>query len=55
MTTIGDKLRANHGLGSGFDLLRVALAMSVVAWHSDTIVTGDVTPVSHPAITRVLG
>jgi peptidoglycan/LPS O-acetylase OafA/YrhL len=47
--TIGDVLAQNGGLGPGFDFLRVALALSVVAWHSPPIANGakwlDFTPI----------
>ena len=43
MTTIGDRLAARRGMGPGFDFLRLALAVSIVAWHSDAIVAGGST------------
>jgi peptidoglycan/LPS O-acetylase OafA/YrhL len=47
--TIGDVLAQNRGLGPGFDFLRVALALSIVAWHSPPVANGakwlDFTPI----------
>jgi peptidoglycan/LPS O-acetylase OafA/YrhL len=40
ITSIGDRLDANKGIGVGFDSLRVALALGVVLWHSFPIVYG---------------
>jgi peptidoglycan/LPS O-acetylase OafA/YrhL len=40
MTSIGAVLDRNRGLGPGFDFLRVALAISVVAWHTAPIALG---------------
>jgi len=37
MITIGGKLERYSGIAPGFDLLRVALAVSVVAWHSFSV------------------
>lgn len=36
-TSIGAALAVRKGVGPGFDLLRVTLALSVVAWHSWTV------------------
>jgi peptidoglycan/LPS O-acetylase OafA/YrhL len=41
METIGSRLANNKGIAPGFDFLRIALACSVVAWHVNAIVTGD--------------
>ena len=38
--TIGDILAKNRGLGGGFDFLRVALALSIVAWHAAPVANG---------------
>ena len=47
--TIGDILAKNRGLGGGFDFLRVALALSIVAWHAAPVANGakwlDFTPI----------
>lgn len=40
MQTIGEKLRRRKGFGPGFDFLRIALAICVVAWHQSYIVAG---------------
>jgi peptidoglycan/LPS O-acetylase OafA/YrhL len=40
--SIGDRLRSSGGVGHGFDLLRLLLATSVVAWHSNWIVGNDI-------------
>jgi peptidoglycan/LPS O-acetylase OafA/YrhL len=40
--SIGDRLRSSGGVGHGFDLLRLILATSVVAWHSNWIVGNDI-------------
>ena len=37
MTSIGNKLDESRGVGPGFDFLRIALAVGVVAWHSPAI------------------
>src|ERR1700761_6618626 len=37
MKTIGSELARQHGVGPGFDYLRVALAVSIVAWHTEAI------------------
>lgn len=36
--SIGEKLRRNNGVGEGFDLLRLVLATSVVAFHAPWLV-----------------
>jgi peptidoglycan/LPS O-acetylase OafA/YrhL len=41
MKTFGSALDAHKGFGPGFDFARVALAFSVLLWHSGAIVTGD--------------
>ncbi|MFN0045657.1 MAG: acyltransferase family protein [Sphingorhabdus sp.] len=41
METIGSRLNQYKGIGPGFDFLRISLACSVVAWHVNAIVTGD--------------
>ena len=41
MTTIGQRLAAWRGIAPGFDFLRIFLAVAVVAWHVNAIVTGD--------------
>ncbi len=40
MVSLGAKLESRKGVGPGFDLLRVALAVSVVAWHCDPLLHG---------------
>lgn len=40
MRSIGSVIEANKGLGPGFDFLRVALALSVVFVHAETVATG---------------
>jgi peptidoglycan/LPS O-acetylase OafA/YrhL len=46
---VSDILDQNRGLGPGFDFLRVALALSIVAWHAAPVANGakwlDFTPV----------
>jgi peptidoglycan/LPS O-acetylase OafA/YrhL len=42
MTTIGQKLDENNGFGPGFNFLRIALAISVLIWHSVYITTASV-------------
>ncbi len=41
MTTIGGRLAARRGIGPGFDFLRLTLAVGIVAWHTDALVSGD--------------
>ncbi len=41
MATIGGKLAARRGIGSGFDFLRLTLAVGIVAWHTDALISGD--------------
>ncbi len=41
MTTLGEKLAANKGIGQGFDFLRIALAVMVLLNHSFLIVDGS--------------
>ncbi len=41
MTTIGGRLAARRGIGPGFDFLRLTLAVSIVAWHTDALISGD--------------
>lgn len=48
--TIGEILDLNKGIGPGFDFLRVALALSVVAWHSVPVANGG----NWPDLTRVV-
>jgi peptidoglycan/LPS O-acetylase OafA/YrhL len=38
--SIGNLLASREGVGPGFDVLRIALALSVVAWHSIYIANG---------------
>lgn len=38
--TIGSELDRHRGIAPGFDLLRICLAIGVVAWHTDAVVTG---------------
>jgi peptidoglycan/LPS O-acetylase OafA/YrhL len=38
--SIGDVLDRSKGIGGGFDFLRVALAIGVVAWHASTVARG---------------
>jgi peptidoglycan/LPS O-acetylase OafA/YrhL len=40
MRTIGSLLEEGKGYAGGFDLLRIVLATSVVAWHSVQVATG---------------
>ena len=37
MKTIGSELALQRGVGPGFDYLRIALAVSIVAWHTEAI------------------
>jgi peptidoglycan/LPS O-acetylase OafA/YrhL len=37
MLSVGQKLDQNKGVGPGFDFLRIALSVAVVAWHSASI------------------
>lgn len=46
--TIGSRLDGRQGVAPGFDFLRIFLALSIVAWHVDAIVTGDVSYNSRP-------
>lgn len=46
--TIGSRLDGRQGVAPGFDFLRIFLALSIVAWHVDAIVTGDVSYNSQP-------
>ena len=39
--TAADILAANRGAGPGFDLIRVALSLSLVLWHTTRICYGD--------------
>ncbi len=41
METIGSRLDATRGVAPGFDFLRIFLALSIVGWHVNAIVTGD--------------
>ncbi|WP_184081576.1 acyltransferase family protein [Sphingobium subterraneum] len=41
MFSIGAKIDANNGLAPGFDIVRVVLAVAVVAWHSVPIASRD--------------
>lgn len=41
MTTIGGRLAARRGIGPGFDFLRLTLAVSIVAWHTDALISGN--------------
>jgi peptidoglycan/LPS O-acetylase OafA/YrhL len=41
MQTIGQRLDERSGIAPGFDALRIFLACSIVAWHVNAIVTGD--------------
>ncbi len=50
MQTIDDKLRTSGGIGQGFDFLRLALAVGVVAWHSNGLVSGGAAVGSMPII-----
>jgi peptidoglycan/LPS O-acetylase OafA/YrhL len=43
MKTIGSHLEEHRGVGPGFDFLRIALAVSVVCWHSPGITAGKYT------------
>ncbi len=38
MQTVGSRLDGNRGIGSGFDFLRIFLALAIVAWHSRNVV-----------------
>lgn len=46
---VGDILAKNRGLGGGFDFLRIALALSIAAWHAAPVANGikwfDFTPI----------
>jgi peptidoglycan/LPS O-acetylase OafA/YrhL len=37
MKTIGSELARQRGVGPGFDYLRIALAVAIVAWHTEAI------------------
>ena len=39
--TIGGRLAARRGVGPGFDFLRLTLAVGIVAWHTDALISGD--------------
>ena len=41
MTTIGERLAARRGIGPGFDFLRLTLAVGIVAWHTDALISGN--------------
>ena len=41
MVTIGEKLAARSGIGPGFDVLRLTLAVGIVAWHTDALLSGE--------------
>lgn len=41
MRSIGGMLDASRGLGQGFDVLRIALAIAVVTWHTPIIAADD--------------
>lgn len=41
MTTIGQALGANRGIGPGFDFMRLFLAFAVIGWHSIPITQGN--------------
>jgi len=49
--TLGSKLDSNGGFGPGFDVLRVALALSVVLWHQGPLMFGDQPPLTGPFAT----
>jgi peptidoglycan/LPS O-acetylase OafA/YrhL len=54
--TLARALAENNGVGKGFDFLRIALAILILATHSILVVTGDFVPLHHdPAITYVWG
>ena len=40
MESLGDRLRARRGVGPGFDVLRIALSLTIVGWHAFTVVYG---------------
>lgn len=48
MISIGKKLDRRHGLGGGFDALRIALAVLVVFWHSFIITPNQIPPNYRP-------
>ncbi len=50
LKTVGETMRANGGLAPGFDFLRVALSITVVAWHCFPIANGSKWPESAPVV-----
>jgi peptidoglycan/LPS O-acetylase OafA/YrhL len=50
METIGSRLDATKGVAPGFDFLRIFLALSIVGWHVNAIVTGDLSYNSLPFV-----
>jgi peptidoglycan/LPS O-acetylase OafA/YrhL len=48
METIGSRLARHKGVAPGFDFLRIFLAVSIVAWHTNAIVTGDLSYNTRP-------
>lgn len=50
MQTIGGVLDKSGGVGQGFDFLRIALATSVICWHSWSVLHGDGDPDYWPII-----
>ncbi len=55
MRSLGDELDSHKGIGPGFDLLRVVLAVGVVIWHIDPVVTGEGGRLDHLAPTWFAG
>lgn len=41
MRTVGQILDGNKGMGKGFGFLRIALAVTIIAWHSFVVSQGD--------------
>ncbi|TWB20029.1 beta-1,4-N-acetylglucosamine oligosaccharide 6-O-acetyltransferase NodX [Rhizobium sp. ERR 1071] len=41
MRTVGQILDENKGMGKGFGFLRIALAVTIIAWHSFVVSQGD--------------
>jgi peptidoglycan/LPS O-acetylase OafA/YrhL len=46
MPSIGSVLESRKGVGPGFDTLRIALAFSVIGWHSFHIAAGEPHPLA---------
>lgn len=48
MVSLGNKLDVNQGVGPGFDILRLGLAISIVFWHSFVITPSGIIPDEQP-------